>query len=77
MSVLVIFDKSVYRGFDEAGEKGVLVGEIGKEGVSYCYRGGIALETQFYPNSVNNPQWVQPFTKAGERYHTVTEYRFS
>lgn len=54
-----------------------LEGDMGKGGVSYCYRGGIALETQFYPNSVNNPQWVQPFTKAGERYRTVTEYRFS
>ena len=54
-----------------------LEGDMGKGGVSYCYRGGIALETQFYPNSVNNPQWEQPFTKAGERYHTVTEYRFS
>ena len=53
-----------------------LEGETGKDGVSYCYRGGIALETQFYPNSVNNPQWAQPFTKAGERYHTVTEYKF-
>jgi len=54
-----------------------LEGETGKNGVSYCYRGGIALETQFYPNSVNNPQWAQPFVKAGEHYHTVTEYHFS
>ena len=54
-----------------------LEGELGKDGVSYCYRGGIALETQFYPNSVNNPQWAQPITKAGERYHSVTEYRFN
>ena len=54
-----------------------LEGDKGKDGVSYCYRGGIALETQFYPNSVNNPQWVQPFTKAGERYHSVTEYHFT
>lgn len=53
-----------------------LEGETGKDGVSYCYRGGIALETQFYPNSVNNPQWKQPFVKAGERYRSVTEYRF-
>lgn len=54
-----------------------LEGELGKDGVSYCYRGGIALETQFYPNSINNPQWAQPITKAGERYHSVTEYRFN
>jgi len=54
-----------------------LEGEIGKDGVSYCYRGGIALETQFYPDSVNHPEWPQPFTKAGERYHTETVYQFS
>jgi aldose 1-epimerase len=53
-----------------------LEGETGKDGVSYCYRGGIALETQFYPDAINKPQWAQPITKAGERYHTVTEYKF-
>jgi len=52
-----------------------LEGETGKDGVSCCYRGCIALETQFYPNSVNNPQWKRPFVKAGERYCSVTEYR--
>ncbi|MBQ6832307.1 MAG: galactose mutarotase [Oscillospiraceae bacterium] len=53
-----------------------LSGEKGKDGVSYCYRGGVALETQFYPNSVNNPKWVQPFFKAGQRYHSETVYSF-
>lgn len=53
-----------------------LVGEIGKDGVSYCYRGGIALETQFYPDSVNHPEWPQPFVKAGERYRSQTKYIF-
>ena len=53
-----------------------LEGETGKGGVSYTYRGGIALETQFYPDSVNKPQWKQPFVKAGQRYHSETVYRF-
>ena len=53
-----------------------LSGEKGKDGVRYCYRGGVALETQFYPDCVNKPQWMQPITKAGERYHSVTSYRF-
>ena len=53
-----------------------LRGETGKGGVSYTYRGGIALETQYYPDSVNHPEWPQPFVKAGERYHSVTTYRF-
>ena len=53
-----------------------LQGEIGKDGVSYCHRGGIALETQYYPDSVNHPEWPQPFYKAGQRYHSVTKYIF-
>lgn len=53
-----------------------LEGETGKDGVSYCRRGGVALETQFYPDSVNKSQWKQPFVKAGERYHSETVYRF-
>lgn len=53
-----------------------LADETGKGGVSYCRRGGICLETQFFPDSVNHPEWKQPFTKAGEPYHSVTTYRF-
>ena len=53
-----------------------LTGEKGKDGVSYCYRGGVALETQFYPDCVNKPQWKQPFTRAGEHYRSVTCYKF-
>ncbi len=50
---------------------------IGKGGVHYCRRSGIALETQFYPDSVNHPEWPQPFVKAGEKYHSETVYRFA
>lgn len=53
-----------------------LKGEIGKDGVSYCYRGGICLETQCYPDSVNHPEWEQPFVKAGEKFHSETVYTF-
>ncbi len=48
----------------------------GKDGVRYHKRSGICLETQFYPNAVNNPQWKQPFFKAGQPYHSVTKYIF-
>ena len=54
-----------------------LAGEQGKDGVRYTYRGGVALETQFYPDSVNHPEWPQPFVKAGEKYHSETTYRFT
>ena len=48
----------------------------GKDGVYYHKRSGICLETQFYPDSVNHPEWPQPFVKAGEKYHSETRYTF-
>ena len=54
-----------------------LDGVPGKNGAVYTYRGGIALETQFYPDSVNHPEWPQPFCKAGQHYHSETAYSFS
>ena len=53
-----------------------LKGETGKDGVSYCYRGGVALETRYYPDSVHHPEWPQPFVKAGERSHSETKDTF-
>ena len=53
-----------------------LTGEKGKDGVSYTYRGGVALETQYYPDCVNKPQWPQPIYKAGEHYHSTTTLTF-
>lgn len=51
-------------------------GKYGKDGVYYPLHSGIAFETQFYPDSVNHPQWPQPFYKAGEHYHSETSYTF-
>ena len=53
-----------------------LKGEAGKDGVTYPKRSGICLETQFYPNCLNNPAWKQPICKAGEHYKSETVYRF-
>lgn len=50
--------------------------EIGKAGVHYPRRSGIALETQFYPDALNHPEWRQPITKAGQVYRSVTRYQF-
>lgn len=49
----------------------------GKGGVEYGKRSGVALETQFYPDAIHHPEWKQPVTKAGEKYHSETVYRFS
>ena len=53
-----------------------LAGENGKDGVIYGKRTGVCLETQFYPDAINHPEWVQPVTKAGEHYHSETKYIF-
>lgn len=55
---------------------GNFLDEQGKNGVHYGKRSGVALETQFYPDAVNHSQWPQPFTPAGEPYHSKTVYKF-
>ena len=49
----------------------------GKGGVRYARRSGICLETQCHPDALNKPQWAQPVTKAGERYHSQTKFLFA
>lgn len=50
--------------------------EQGKGGVHYGKRSGVALETQFYPDALHHPDWPQPITRAGEKYHSETVFRF-
>ena len=49
----------------------------GKNGASYRPRCGFCLETQFYPNSINQEGFAKPVLKAGEKFESVTTYRFS
>ena len=49
---------------------------VGKNGQVYTPRCAVCLETQFFPDAIHNPQWKQPVVKAGEKYHSVTTYRF-
>lgn len=51
--------------------------EPGKGGIVYPKRSAICLETQYYPDSIHHPEWPQPITKAGEKYHSETVYRFT
>nr|AWI66846.1 Aldose1-epimerase [Piromyces sp.] len=51
--------------------------QVGKGGVNYGVRHGFCIETQFFPNSVNDPTFISPVKKAGDKYHTVTIYKFS
>ncbi len=50
--------------------------DIGKGGVVYEQRTGLCFETQYYPNAINVASFEQPVTKAGEKYHTETIYKF-
>jgi aldose 1-epimerase len=49
----------------------------GKNGEVYVHRGAIALETQHFPDSPNHPGYPTTELKPIQRYHQVTEIRFS
>lgn len=53
-----------------------LDGEKGKEGTVYGRREAVCFETQYFPDAVNKENFPGPICKAGERYHTVTAYKF-
>lgn len=53
-----------------------IVKQDGKEGASYDFRGGLCLETQFYPDSANKPQFPSCVFGEGREYDSVTVYRF-
>lgn len=54
-----------------------LSGAKGKDGKTYGKRNGFCLETQNFPDAVNQPSFPSAVLKKGEKYHTVTEYRFN
>lgn len=49
----------------------------GKGGAPYAKRWGFCLETQFFPDSPNNPNFPSCVLKAGEEHRSKTVYRFS
>lgn len=48
----------------------------GKSRIAYTPRSAVCLETQYAPDSVNHPEWPQPFFKAGQAYRSVTKFQF-
>ena len=50
---------------------------IGKGGSAYIYRSGFCLETQYYPDSPNHPNFPSTVLRPGEEYKHRTEFRFS
>lgn len=49
----------------------------GPDGTPFVLHGALCLETQHFPDSPNEPDFPNTILRPGEKYHTVTEYRFS
>lgn len=52
-------------------------GEKGKGGHVYNGRDSIALETQFFPNAVNRPEFLSCYLPKGEAFESKTCYKFN
>lgn len=52
-------------------------GEEGPDGHKYVKRGAFCLETQYFPNAINETNFVCPITEADVPYQTKTVYAFS
>ena len=52
-------------------------GNAGKGNSKVTYRRGVALETQFYPDSVNHLNFPFKYVEPNEEFKTTTEFRFS
>lgn len=50
--------------------------QAGKGGAVYGYRSGLCLETQYFPDTANKPQFPGAVFGEGEDYDSVTVYRF-
>ncbi len=53
-----------------------IVKEEGKGGHTYTKRTGLCFETQYFPNSMNIPNFTSCVIKAGEEFHSSTVYKF-
>jgi aldose 1-epimerase len=54
-----------------------IAGQVGKGKTVYPDRCAFCLETQFFPNSINEPKFETPVFEAGVPYESRTRYRFS
>ena len=52
-------------------------GLAGKDGARYARRGGLALETQHFPDSPNQPSFPSTILRSGAPFTSRTVYRFA
>ena len=50
---------------------------VGKQGIAYVKNGALCLETQHFPDSPNQPNFPSTVLRPGEKFHSVTIFRFS
>lgn len=50
---------------------------LGKGGMPLVKHAGLCMETQYYPDTPNQPNFPQCTFAAGEAYHSVTEFKIS
>lgn len=50
--------------------------QTGKDNCFYRQRSGICLETAYFPDAINQPNFVSPILNANEVYNTKTIYKF-
>ena len=50
--------------------------QTGKGGASYDSRHAFCLETQYFPNAVNEPNFKSPVLEVGDTYRSQTKYSF-
>jgi aldose 1-epimerase len=48
----------------------------GSQQIPYIKHGALALETQFFPDSVNHVEFPSILLEAGEQYHSTTIFEF-
>ncbi|TWU05634.1 aldose epimerase family protein [Stieleria varia] len=53
-----------------------LMGQTGKDGKTYPHRSAVCLETQHYPDSINQPKFPSTVLKPGEEFKSTTVLNF-
>lgn len=53
-----------------------IIDQTGKGGAAYAKRSGLCLETQYYPDTINKPQFPGGVFDGASQYESVTVYQF-